>query len=89
MPINVQSSLFLSYSVYLKNNFGPMYHGYVVTEAYRLGAHQGIFYQFFWLVSTGGITSADRLCVIKAEFAMCELALPFFTMVPQSRIAIF
>ena len=39
--------------------------------------------------SMGGITSADRLCWNKAEFAMCEQALPFFTMVPQSRIAIF
>ena len=38
MPITAQSSLFLSYSVYLKNNFGPTYHGYVVTEVYRLGA---------------------------------------------------
>ena len=37
MPINAQSSLFLSYSVYLKNKFGPMHHGYVVTEVYRLG----------------------------------------------------
>ena len=38
MPINAQSSLFLSYSVYLKNNFGPAYPGHVVTEVYHLGA---------------------------------------------------
>ena len=41
MPITAQSCLFSSYSVYLKEIFGPMYHGYVATEVYRLGEHQG------------------------------------------------